>query len=446
MARNAIPIQFWPVRMLVAIVLTGCLLITACQKSDISQKSRTLSQVFEQQSLQDGSVPSLPTSAGISRAAVYLDASLSMSGYVTGEPANQTQFDTFVDKLGDYLPGCRIYKFGQGESQELLSRANFDRSVHTPGFYSLTYNPNDLLIRQINSAEESALSVIITDGVQSDAPGQGNPPVVEAIIDWLKKGGTFGIFVLKSNFKGPFYSEHARAWIRNENGSSRFDIAARPFYAFVLSPTQQEFNELHLKILRDFPETGVVLIDQNSVTCDVSDSTSEPQPYGKGAPQWRWFKNPFGRNGTAKLDHKVACKLNPEYSASRLSLTAQATTCPWNGRDFLRNETVAVAGSDFQYEPVNTAASSTAQNFLLKLTLVPDTRSAITFYRIRSNATISDLRSDIRDLNTEDDSDPQNAEKTYRLSSLIVSLTEAHLKAFVSARSLPRLYLTVENK
>lgn len=440
MLRNAIII------LSAIIILAGGGLLIKSRKSDISQKSRTLAQVFEQQSLQDGRVTSLPTSAGNSRAAVYLDASLSMSGYVTGEPANQTQFDTFVDKLGDYLPGCRIYKFGQGQNQELLSPANFDRSVHTPGFYSLTYNPNDLLIRQINSAEDPGLSVIVTDGVQSDSPGQGNPPVVEAIIDWLKKGGTFGIFVLRSSFKGPFYSEHARAWIRNEKGSSRFDIAARPFYAFVLSPTQQEFNELHLKIRRDFPDSGVVLIDHNSVTCQVSDSSSEPKPYGKGAPQWRWFKNPFGRNGMAKLDHKIQCRLNPEYSASRLSLTAQATTCPWNGADFLRNETAAVAGSDFVYEPVNTAASSTTQDYLLKLTLVPDTRSAITFYRVRSNATISDLRSDIRELNTEDDSDPRNAEKTYRLSSLIVSLTEAHLKAFVCARSLPRLYLTVENK
>lgn len=431
--------------VLITITLAAGLLLTACN-SGVSERTRTLAQSFEQKSSQAGRTTPSPSSTGSLRAKVYLDASLSMSGYVTGQADNQTQFDKFVDKLGDYLPGCRIYKFGQGQQQDLVSPANFDRSVHTPAFYNLTYNPNDALIRQINSEEELALSVIVTDGVQSDDPGQGNPPVVEAIVDWLRKGGTFGIFVLRSSFKGPFYSEHLRTWIRNEKGSSRFDIAARPFYAFVLSPSPHEFNELRSKIFRDFPDAGVVVISDNSITCRVSDSTSGPSPYGKGAPQWRWFRNLFGRNQTAKLDQKVECKLDPDYSASRLSLTAQVTTCQWNGSDFARTEAPAVAGSDFVYDQLATASSSSAQNFLLKATLVPDTRSQITFYRIRSSANISDLRPDIRDLNTEDDGDPRNAEKTYRLSSLIIALTEAHLKTFVREQSLPRLYLTIENK
>jgi hypothetical protein len=443
------PIDSYPVatarRAFVALTLAGGLLLTAC-KSDISDKTRALAQAFEQKSLQNGRITPLPSSTENSRAKVYLDATLSMSGYVTGQADNQTQFDIFVDKLGDYLPSCRIYKFGQGQNQDLLTPAHFDRSVHTPAFYNLTYNPNDALIRQINSEEELGLSVIVTDGVQSDDPGQGNPPVVEAIVEWLKKGGTFGIFVLRSSFKGPFYSEHLRTWIRNENGSSKFDIAARPFYAFVLSRSPHEFNELRSKILKDFPETRVVVIGDNSITCHITDSSSGPNLYGKGAPHWQWYRNLFGRNQTAKLDQKVECKLDPEYSASRLSLTAQVTTCQWNGGDFTRTEAPTATGSDFVYEQVNTASSSSTQNLLLKATLVPDTRSLITFYRIRTRADISDLRPDIRDLNTEDDSDPRNTEKTYRLSSLIIALTEAHLKTFVREQSLPRLYLTVENK
>jgi hypothetical protein len=133
-------------------------------------------------------------------------------------------------------------------------------------------------------------------------------------------------------------------------------------------------------------------------------------------------------------------------TASRLSLTALVTTCLWNGADFNRTETTAAGGSEFVYKSLDTTESSATQDFLLKLTLAPDRRSNITFYRIRSRANISDLRSDIRDLNTEDDSDPRNVEKTYRLSSLIISLTEAHLKEFIREQSLPRLYLTVENK
>lgn len=446
--RQIIPIGTSPrslYRAAAVVTLAVLLLLNACGPN-VSEKTRVLAKEFEQKSLQDGRITPPPNSRGNASAKVYLDASLSMAGYVTGQADNQTQFDRFVDKLGDYLPACRIYKFGQGQKQDLLTPANFDRSVHTPAFYNLTYNPNDALIRQINSEEELGLSVIVTDGVQSDDPGQGNPPVVEAIVDWLKKGGTFGIFVLRSSFKGPFYSEHLRTWIRNEKGSPKFDIAARPFYAFVLSPSPHEFNELRSKIFRDFPETEVVAIGDNSITCRATDSTSGPSPYGKGAPQWRWFRNLFGRNQTAKLDQKIECKLDPDYSASRLSLTAEVTTRQWNGGDFARTEAAAATGSDFVYEQLATAPSSSTQNFVLKATLVPDTRSQITFYRIRSSANISDLRPDIRELNTEDDGDPRNAEKTYRLSSLLIALTEAHLKTFVREQSLPRMYLTVENK
>jgi hypothetical protein len=434
---------FSPRWLFVGVALTNCLLFVACT-SPVPQKSRELAQVLEKSSGDGRAIQ--PLASGNARARVYLDASLSMGGYVTGQLDNKTTFDNFIDKLGDYLPGCRIFKFGQGDNQDLLSPANFDRSIHTRGFYSLTYNPNDALIRQINSDEDVAFSVIVTDGVQSDDPGQGNPPVVEAILEWLKKGGTFGIFVLRSGFKGPFYSEHVRDWIRNENGSREFDIASRPFYAFVLSPTQHEFDELRVKILRDFPDTGVMVIGDNSVTCDINDSMNGPKPYGKGAPQWRWFKDPFGRNPKVKWDQSVECKLDPEYPASRLSLTAQMTTYPWNGNDFARSEAPAAAGSGVVYEELDGIASPAPQSFLLKFTLVPDVRSKITFYRVRTDASLSDLRSDIRSLNTEDDSDPRDVEKTYRLSSLLIALTEAHLKAFVREHSLPRLYLTVENK
>jgi hypothetical protein len=422
----------------------------ACGNSDVSKRSRELAQALEEKSLDEARIPQ-PIPSDDPRARVYLDASLSMAGYVTGRPNDPTEFDRFIDKLGDYLPGCSIFKFGQGNGQELLSPANFDRNVHNPNFYSLTYNPNDALIRQVSSEDQLALSVILTDGVQSDDPGQGNPPVVDAIVEWVKKGGTFGIFVLRSNFSGPFYSERVRAWIRNESGSGHFEIAARPFYAFVLSPTQREFNELRQKILSDFPDTGVVLISDNSVNCLIRESPTTPRPYGKAPPQssfyWQWFKaDLFGRRAMAKLDYQVVCKLSPDYPAAGLSLTAEATTYSWKGRDFIRTGATAENGSDFVYEPLSSAQAVPAQNLFLKLTLVPDHRSDITFYQIRSRANVSSIRADVRDLNTEDDSDARNSEKTYRLSSLIVSLTEAHLKMFVREKSLPRLYLTIENK
>lgn len=371
-----------------------------------------------------------------------------MSGYVSGQPGHRTVFDNFIDKIGDYLPGCTLYKFGQGDEQQLLTPAAFDRSIHTPSFYNLHYNPNDALIRQINSEEENFLSVILTDGVQSDDPGQSNPPVVDAIVEWIKKGGTFGIIAFKSDFSGPFYSEHLRSWILSHGKKARFDIPSRPFYAFVLSPTRRDFLEFQERVLTDFPGT-VFLFGDDSANCTVTDNASIA-PYGKTDPNksqflWRWYKaSIFAERRIVELDYLVRCKLDANFPASELNLFAETNAYSWDGNNFNPNATTPPKGSDFSF--VRRPAQPPVQDFLLKLKLISDPRSSITFYRIGGIADTRSLRAEIRDLSTEDDSDPANNEKTYRLSGLMLALTSAHLKMSFSETAFPRLYLTVENK
>jgi hypothetical protein len=370
-----------------------------------------------------------------------------MSGYVTGMPGGRTAFDSFIDKLSEYFPGAGVYKFGQGSDQELLSPASFDRNLHSPAFYNLTYNPNDLLIDQINSEEQPGLSIIITDGVQSDYSGQGNHPVVEAVRRWMEKGGTFGIIVVKSRFEGPFWTELRREWIK---GGERLSVAERPFYAFILSPSRHGFNELKDKALRDFPGSQVISFDEDSLKCQVSAPADGKPPYQVSDPAegqffWQRFESDLFEKGSssAELSYEVICKADPTYPVKALSFTCEAGCFLWNGDGF--DESAAPLPDDFVCEFKNGASREQSQVSALSVLVPRDPRSRFSFYLIKGSADLRDLRDDIAQLNTEDDSDPQNAGKTYKITSLIAALASVQMKTRSAKAVSPTVYLTIRN-
>src|ERR1700730_9592633 len=90
---------------LTALGTLAFLLISGCSSTKVSDKSKDLARSLEKASLEK-SLPNKSRQSTPVRARVYLDGSLSMSGYVSGQPGRRTVFDNFIDKLGDYLPGC----------------------------------------------------------------------------------------------------------------------------------------------------------------------------------------------------------------------------------------------------------------------------------------------------------------------------------------------------
>jgi hypothetical protein len=438
-------------RQLYALVgsLLLCFFVVACD-GQVSEKSKNLARNLERKQPQaQGSPPG--KSPGTTSPRIYLDASLSMSGYVTGSPVRHTTFDLIIDRLADYLPGCSVFKYGQGFNQELLSPANFDRSLHSPSFYNLTYNPNDVLVRQLSSDEQPALTVILTDGVQSDVPGQGNPPVVEAVQEWMEKGHTFGILMLRSEFSGPFYTELKRDWIRNGRRMARVNATARPFYAFVFSPTLHEFKELKEKFLRDFPGTMTILFTDEAIKCEVAATPQTRQPFASSNPAkerilWHRFSADIfdKKSSAAELGYEVNCRIDPDYPVKELSFTSDANCYLWKDKNFAESSVPTPEG--FGLVVQNRAPTQTSQGAIVKMSLTKDLRSDFSLYQIKLQAAIRSLRDDIVDLNTEDDSDSSNTEKTYKLSSLIMALTDIHMKRRLPDKLSPRLYLTIANK
>jgi hypothetical protein len=90
-------------------------------------------------------------------------------------------------------------------------------------------------------------------------------------------------------------------------------------------------------------------------------------------------------------------------------------------------------------------ASPARKYYAVRVGVARDPRGRFTLYRIKINVAVRDLPDDLLLLSTDDDSDPANARKTYRLTSLLTALAGVHLKNYLAGAVSPTIYLTVRN-
>jgi hypothetical protein len=138
----------------------------------------------------------------------------------------------------------------------------------------------------------------------------------------------------------------------------------------------------------------------------------------------------------------------------------------WRDRDFDNTPAPLPAGFDCKVESENAedegsvaggeaegnagakkkgGASTALRRYAVKVGVVRDPRGRFSLYRIRLNATVRDLPEDLVLLSTEDDSDPANAGKTYKLTTLLTALAGVHLKRYLAGTVSPAIYLTMRN-
>ncbi|MEA2175513.1 MAG: hypothetical protein QOD00_3105 [Blastocatellia bacterium] len=421
---------------LLAVIASGC-------SNNAARGSRDLAaRITRDSSAQKGSSPAPPPASEERR--VYLDASLSMKGFVNS--AQHTQFDKFVEAIGDALPGCQLYKYGQkkGETNpnnpSLTERSRFGRELHAQDFYDRLYNPDDKLIGQLADEEHPALSVLITDGVYSEPQGATSPPVVQAIQRWMDRGNTFGIFILKSKFDGPFYSETNR---RMMNGFP--PINERPFYAFVFSPTAKEFKELRDGLSHAFSqaEMTTLLFADDAVTCTPKLDQHLKGLYSFSSPPqapyyWQMFDEKlFAQQNPAQVQYSVNCTIAPEYPVSELNFEASSEYYRWDKGQFKKAEK---APAGFDAVPASASSSST-----LAVKFPKDTGSDYGFYYLRLIPSAKSLRQEIEDVSTPSDQTPSEADRTFRFRELIRPLATTHFKTHLAPQASPAIFVTVKN-
>jgi len=405
-----------------------------------------------------------------------------MKGFVN--TTKHTKFDELLDAIGDAMPGCQLFKYGQRGTEQLendarlVQRVDFGLELHRPDFYNLSYNPDDRLIDTLAKENKSVLSVLISDGVYSEPRGATSPPVVRAIQSWMERGRVLGIFVFTSSFSGPFYSEHNRAFLPS------IPVPARPFYAFVFSPTERDFRDLQERLQRRFPDMRSILFSDSSVSCIPVLNERMKGMYSIQKPPdasyyWQMFDlGLFAQGNTVPVQYNIKCLLSQEYPASDFKLDVITEYYRWESGQFKKTESGPPTGflikadsdkekpdegdkdsaastspvpqppdhknSESEKDVRKKAGSSPGIN--LVVTFSKDPSSNYGFYHIRLAASPKSLRQGIQDLSTRDDSVRENANKTFRFYELINALTDIHFKKRLMDKVYPPLFLTVTNR
>jgi hypothetical protein len=426
------------------------LLLSSCSNT-AAQKSRALAAT-----LTPAAVPSPPLGVAIQSQNVYLDASMSMKGFVN--PAHHSQFDEFIDSVGDLMPGCHLYKYGQrvgGKDDAVVERVSFGLELHQQSFYDLMFNPDDRLIERLATEEQSNLSILVTDGVYSEPQGATAPPVVQAAQHWMERGRTLGILIFRSDFDGRFYSERARNWLKLP------PVKGRPFYAFVFSPTVKAFRDLQARFQQRFPEMRSLAFSNDAVSCAPALNERLKGTYSYKRPPevpyyWHMFDSAlFAQHNPAPVGYNVKCTLSPDYPATGLKFDVNADYYRWQNNNFQKAPSPP-DGFRVELDPDKVKEFTTASGTASKASgesppdfivyFPKDAGGDYGFYHLRLTASPKDdLRPDIAELSTRDDRQPQDAAKTFRFSELISALTQIHFQSCLADKAGASIFVTIDN-
>jgi hypothetical protein len=408
-----------------------------------------------------------PQSAAESR--VYIDASESMKGYVA---APDGSFVKVVEALGYSMPGCRLYKYGFAGGQRHDASAGqatfareirFSQDLRKPSFYDLGFNEDDVLIKHLAAEDPPALSVILTDGVYSARNTELQSEVVKAVEEWMNEGRFFGILIFASPFDGRLYSENKRGW------TEPLKVNARPFYAFVFSPTEKEFRDLRDQLAGEVEIAGSLAFPREAVTCTVTPEDKNGLEKKDGPPRHPFHlhmynASVYGGGEQTQMSFDLRCTPAPDYPVAAFKPEPSLEAYTWQQDAFRKNE----RPPQFTYQfaerpaagatvtpspeavggiaplPTPTAAARKQPN--LTLTLERDVTASYSLYHLTFGLSGRALRPDIRELSTQDDAVIGEAGKTYRFYEFISSLTAMHLQNGKAKAALPPVFIAVANR
>jgi hypothetical protein len=172
---------------------------------------------------------------------VYLDASISMAGYVSEGPyslyAETLGFIEKTIRTGWTDASIAFYKFGE-RSPESIKRERF-LEAKQPDFYDQKTTNIDQVVEFISNRpgkkeEKILFSIIITDLLQSDTDFDN---IAQLLRDkFIKKSYAVGILGMRSEFSGFIYDLGDSIPKLNYKSNSKDFRTFRPFYYILISP------------------------------------------------------------------------------------------------------------------------------------------------------------------------------------------------------------------
>lgn len=162
------------------------------------------------------------------RVEVYLDATVSMAGYVAGGNSNYVRF---LDELEASVQTAwrradiHFYKFGRGSRE--IDHDGF-RSARTPAFYAEKGMMEVTGIDRVISCDKpSSVSIVVTDLFQRE--GDVNSIVASIKDRCFQRGVSVAVLGMRSSFNGTVFDANVPAYQLASTDSSTY----RPFYALM---------------------------------------------------------------------------------------------------------------------------------------------------------------------------------------------------------------------
>lgn len=395
---------------------------------------------------------------------VYIDATESMRGFVSSP---NSSFSRLIESLSYAMPGTRLFKYGINgragkagtkKPDAFARQINFSQELRKSSFYDLGFNQDELLFDFLAAEEHPARSVLITDGVYSSPQSELESQVVVAINKWIENGHFFGILGFSSPFGGKIYSENSRGWVET-NG-----VTNRPFYAFVFSPNEAGFRELKEKLARDFTDMVSWEFPPEAASCSLDPMLRQGLERKDLPPSNLFYLFMYGSvvfdaADLAQFDYELRCLPARNYPVSEFGFLASVKSFTWDGTTFRKSQTqprdnsiteegVAgpLASPSQAATPVPSATQTVAALSNFKLRFPRKFDAAYTLFRVSFQVSSKSLQSSIRERNTEDDSLPEEAGKTFRFYEFMSALSTAHLKNSGAVRLPLPVFLALTNK
>jgi hypothetical protein len=398
-----------------AVTLVAAFLSVSCQRSDPVAESRQLAG-----SLYLPSTPREPRSPDETaprQITLVVDGSMSMAGYVTCT-GTATEFSNVLDRTAAALGLANVSIFGEQSGKPLLEVRTLGRDVHCPGMYTRIQNPDYRLLEI--AAADTLTVVYFTDGVQSSASHGTPSPSMVAMENWLAAGGEIAILAFRSTFIGFGWSERNNAMI------GRVSVDDRPFYVFIFTPAGQTVDGVLHRLPPQLVERATRIAFRNEpVRCEVKPAqlviASSLTPPWSALPAQSVTQAPTQPVPVGS----VQCSMTADFPLRRVQATVVPTAYyAWDGDRYV--SVPLPAGYRFTIDRYDTATASIAE---IDAVLPMDAR-LYGFYSLEITPRPGSLRPELEELSTDDDSNAESFDRTYRFGWLLDYLVRGQFDAF----------------
>lgn len=397
----------------------------------VESESRRLAQVWAENAGKSGEVVERAEPSATAPPTLVIDASRSMAGFA-GCTTAPTEFNTTLDRISSDLSIVTTVRFGERGrgSGDAFEHLQLSRAVHCRPFYDRLQNPDYALFERARADTSGSTFLYLTDGVQSDWRGPNPGPSVGLLKDWVASNRGLAIVAFRSRFQGQAWSEQSQRMLG--------DVSAerRPFYLFVLAPTEGQVDALLRQLSRAaLANAQVIRFGSDAVSCTGSAADKLPKYRRTASPPWAWVKHEALARAASVA--KYTCTIRPEYPLATVRPTATLWYRQWDGASFDAEATVP---KGVQLRPDSISMENGRSTVGLSGTLPFDNRSRFGLYHVRLEAEPGELRQSVNELSTDNDATPESFDRTYRFSWVLEQLARAHL----AQRPWTPLSLTVQ--